>query len=368
MSHDLYTNLFDFRASIIHPQYGNDSDFALFRDLNQPYDTRYQAFARIMNRYGFTPNSSLNGIYYFVVYPDDYKILRQWGLDINAPTVSIYNNISYLNHELIEDRPEKWIGLLREGYDLCQIGLNVPSLQAMSFLGDMIDDNGNIQMIIDPNGIDQTDDSGNISRQLVSYTNSGININQALLVLLRDIFLFDLSLIWRNIRSVIINDIYVGASTTFNGIYFQGTSQQMDLQQFKQIIQNAIISSGRRCFDDLRKYLPIVDQMLSFAGQDPVKMQLLQTIKDSIIQRMPLRPQLRQLLDRPRRGQFPGGSDYRQSEQELFPGEVQSQIQNLRPNQPEAISETLQLLNINPQQFRSPEEAIAYLRSYASQL
>ena len=329
--------LFHGRNIIYPPKVIND----LFADFINPFNDinkRYSAFSQILNFYGYKPQPSSNVLFYFANTSSDFKILKMWGLDINQPI--LLNGKMFYFHELIEDIPPRWIGALSQGYDLCKIGLN-PRYILDNPIRSFIDINGNPVdfVIITEEGIYDA----NSGKFLVPYAK--VNINQGLLILLEYIFLYELrSLINRNVPSGVSEDTVA------------------------KYIYDDIIETGSACIGDLRHYIPIIDRMLELTDNNAAKRKYLQAAKDAIIKRTELRPQLKQLLDLPRKGRFPGGPEYRKSMEEEFPQEIKRMIEGLDVNHPEEIIETLQLLKIDPKQFRDPQEALDYLQEYTSQL
>lgn len=271
MDKDFLKALFDKPNDPQRSSLKDNPDVAIFRDLSKSVDEKYGAFLRIMSAHELSLSSpNISQLYIYAIHPTHIAILKKWGLDINAK-IKINNMNAYSYHELIEDRPSKWIGALANGYDLNNKNL-VPT-------------GGTVwcDYITDPDGIHLP--SGEL---LFSYKNKRIDNSLALTDLIEGIFMFNLS-----ISKYYNEPLHIAADVAFQEHYPQ-FPHAIPTKYIKDVLKCAVLNSSFT--PDVRKYIPLLKEIIAYSYKDNFKVTLLRTIEETIEERFTL-PYLKELFE-----------------------------------------------------------------------
>lgn len=264
---------------------------------------------------------------------EGYEILHAFGFDFNVPFLEEDGSYYYQHEAAVE--PNQWLGLLRMEYNLCNIDKQPDSEQSPKF-----EYGPHPQQIYYP------------------ITNAGISNGQQLIV------------------SYLTINPSVALTHLLELIFVRGFydhNNTINKPEAIQIIRSAIIRM--KCDFDPRSYIPVIDEMINYVPlRNDLSPQQKQNVIDyltTIRQVIMPNPIAQVLQSVPPKGQFPGGTEYYKMLQEEYPNIPQANIKNyimsLNANNIQEIDELRQLLKIYIP-FTSYEEALQYLKQYASQL
>lgn len=270
MNRDFLKAIFDKPNDPQRSSLKDDSDVAIFRDLSKSIDEKYGAFLRVMSIHGLNLSSrNIMQLYIYAIHPDHISILKKWGLDINSK-IPINSGLLYLHHELIEDRPSKWIGLLANGYDLANKDL-VPKQNRISWC----------DYITDPDGI-------YLPTEELLFSYKDIDHSSALTHLIEDIFMFNL-----NTSKYYNEPIHIADDVAF-AEYHPEFPHAISTEYIINSLRHAILNSSLT--PDVRKYIPLLNEIITYSHKDSFKVTLLRTIKETIEERFTL-PFLKELIE-----------------------------------------------------------------------
>lgn len=303
-----------------------DPDVLIIKDNNAQLNDRINALTRVIQK--FNTNYYVLGATITPVSLEDFKIWQLLGYNFNNPII-LYDidKQTYNQHELADDMDD-FIGLLSIGYSLCTPDLHPKDRNDLD-----IDESYSIRpdgiYVVDSTIIDPIIQQASAIK-IIDYTS--INPYIAFTHLLEDLF---------------------------------AMNTNYDKNTVSTIANNAVRNA--KCQFDIRNYIPIIDQMIQYLSSDPTnqdKIDHFLTIRNTLTGN-PMLPIIKVI---PPHGQFPGGTEYHEMINEEFGiNPIKNEIMSLNATQTSKIDEMFQLLKIN-RQFNSYQDALNYLRSFASQL